>query len=167
MAHQDQLTAALDVIKTADFGQSLANIAAVTNLPYKTRMVLQALSVLLGEKTDTVHRMLRDHAKFVQALEQCDNSRIHSDIVMRRLQPILSHEWFTPKEQGYVSSAAAGLCAWVVAKVAHATATAASAAAAAPSPAATPVPVRCASGGWVGECMRSLRSWPSPRPCIF
>jgi len=82
-------------------------------------MVLSAVLVLLGHKDcswNEARKVMKIPKEFLEILHRYDKDNI-SDKVIKNLQPIISREDFDPKIVMSKSSAAAGLCEWVLALV--------------------------------------------------
>ena len=82
-------------------------------------MVFSAVLVLLGHKDcgwNEAKKVMKNPKEFLEILHVYDKDNI-SDKVIKNLQPIISREDFDPKLVMCKSSAAAGLCEWVLALV--------------------------------------------------
>jgi len=94
-------------------------LKALNSPPGAVVIVFSAVLVLLGHKDcswNEAKKAMNNPKEFLAILDGYDKDNI-SDKVIKNLQPIISREDFDPKIVMSKSSAAAGLCDWVLALV--------------------------------------------------
>jgi len=117
------LEAALPIMEAAKQALDVLSMPALTTLksfaspPGNVLYVTNAVMILrnFSGKRDwaTAKVMMKNSMRFLEDLKSFDATTI-SDDTLKKLQPILSQEFFTPEKMKDSSEAAANLCSWVV-----------------------------------------------------
>ncbi|KAL8274015.1 hypothetical protein Esti_002104 [Eimeria stiedai] len=118
---QHELDKAMPAIETALSSldaldkRDITEIKSFTKPPPLVMLAMEAVCVVLGEKTDWEHcRKVLSDTGFLNRLIKCDKEHIPAS-ALKRLEKILQRPDFTPEVVGKQSVAAMSLCMWVTA----------------------------------------------------
>ncbi|KAF7282405.1 hypothetical protein GWI33_002719 [Rhynchophorus ferrugineus] len=122
----EEAIGALDTLKPAD----ITLVKSMKNPPDAVKLVMAAVCIIKGVKPDRVPdpstgRMLLDYwgpskrvlgeMNFLQALKDFDKDNIKPDIMAKLRKEYIPHKDFKPNIVAKASSAAEGLCKWIIA----------------------------------------------------
>ena len=113
LAAKPELEAAEAALKTLDKA-AIVEIKTFPNPPAAVVMVMEAVMVLIGEKTDwnNVRSVLGDTQGFINKLLFYDVSKTPESVLTKVRNKYLKLKEFDPEDIGKKSSAAKCLCVW-------------------------------------------------------
>jgi dynein heavy chain len=114
-AAKPELEAAEAALKTLD-KSAIVEIKTFPNPPAAVVMVMEAVMILLGEKTDwnNVRVVLGDTTGFINRLLNYDVSKTPESVLSKVRTKYLKLKEFDPEDVGKKSSAAQCLCMWCI-----------------------------------------------------
>ena len=109
------MEAAIEALGLIDKG-NISEIKTFPNPPVLVKFTLEAVMILLNEKTDweSIKRVL-SNLNFLDRLKSYEKDSVTPSIPKRLRTKIRSNTDFTPEEVGKKNKASESLCAWVFA----------------------------------------------------
>uniref|UniRef100_A0A6P7FR39 Dynein heavy chain 7, axonemal-like n=1 Tax=Diabrotica virgifera virgifera TaxID=50390 RepID=A0A6P7FR39_DIAVI len=122
----EEAIAALDTLKPAD----IRLVKSMKNPPEVIKLVMAAVCIIKGIKPDRIPepgtgRMIQDYwgpskrvlgdINFLQTLKDFDKDNIKPDVIAKLRKEYIPHKDFKPAVVAKASSAAEGLCKWIIA----------------------------------------------------
>ncbi|CAH0561300.1 unnamed protein product [Brassicogethes aeneus] len=122
----NEALAALDTLKPSD----ITMVKAMKNPPSAVKLVMEAVCIIKSVKPDRVPdvstgRMMNDYWKpsvrilgdfnFLESLKNFDKDNIKPEVMAKLRKEYITHKDFKPQVVSKASSAAEGLCKWIIA----------------------------------------------------